>query len=123
MLARLYELAKKKLLGQREPTRAYEPGRETRPDGLGQNIEYYTNQRSQHFGVGIGVGQRDEYGTMISARDLASWLSPLRDCEALWLLPLLDRFAAGEPVTTEDVLRAYEQQHGHLQPYRDIETH
>jgi hypothetical protein len=133
MLARLYELAKEKLCGLREPTRIYELGREERADGGGKFIEYYTNQRTQHFGVGQGVG-RDYIGTMISARELLSpldwlpewvdreripgWLDHLRDCGALWLVPLLERFAAGEPVTTEAVLRAYEQQHGHPPPFQ-----
>jgi hypothetical protein len=136
MLARLYELAKEKLRGQKEPTRIYLLGKEEGPDSRGRSIEYYTNQRSQHFGVGIGFG-RDAYGTMISAHELLSphewlperaereripsWLDHLRDCGALWLVPLLERFAAGEPVTTEAVLRAYEQQHGHPPPFRDVE--
>jgi hypothetical protein len=136
MLARLYNLAKEKLRGQREPTRIYLLGREEGPGGGGRSIEYYTNRKSQHFGVGIGIGP-DAYGTMISARELLSphaqlpeyisheqipeWLDHLRACGALWLVPLLERFAAGEPVTTEAVFRAFEQQHGHPPPFRDVE--
>jgi hypothetical protein len=136
MLARLHKLAKEKLRGHREPTRIYLLGRQEGPDGAGRSIEYYTDQKSQHFAVGIGIGP-DAYGTMITARELLSphawlpdridheqsygWLNHLRDCGALWLVPLLERFAAGEPVTTEAVLRAFEQQHGHPPPFREVE--
>ena len=123
MIARLYKLAMQKLRGQREPARAYELGRKKFPGHVEHNIEYITNQRSNHFAVGQGVG-RDACGSMISARELLThdWIRHLMLSGADWLIPLLERFAAGEPVTTEAVLRAYEQQHGNPPPFRDIET-
>ncbi len=104
MTKRVYELAKKKFLDNDEWC-----------------VSYVTNTRSHKFEVGVGVAHGSA-GYQPSVKELLSdaWRNHLRLCGALWLVPLLERFAAGEAITTEAVLHSYEQEHGHLPPFRDL---
>lgn len=61
-------------------------------------------------------------GYRCSVQELLSdaWRNHLKLCGALWLVPLLERFASGEAIETEAVLHAYAQQHGHPPAPRDV---
>lgn len=104
MTKRLYELAIKKF-----------------PDHDQWGVNYVTNASSHEFWVWQGVGHGAS-GYRCSVLELLSdaWRNHLRLCGALWLVPLLERFAAGEAIATETVLQAYEQQHGYQPAARDI---
>ena len=104
MNKRVYELAKKKFLDHDE-----------------WGVSYSTNPVFHPFGVWQGPGYHAD-GAECSVHELLSdtWRNHLRLCGALWLVPLLERFAAGEAITTEAVLQAYEQQHGQPPPFSDV---
>ena len=64
----------------------------------------------------------DHFGLTCTAQELLSdtWRNHLRLCNALWLIPLLERFVTGESITTDLVLTAYEQEHGRPAPVREM---
>jgi hypothetical protein len=81
--------------------------------------------RPIRFVIHLASGRAPGYhahGAECSVQELLSdrWRNHLRICGALWLVPLLERFAAGERLTTNAVLDSYEQQHGHPPPFRDV---
>ena len=104
MSKRLYELARKKF-----------------QDHDQWGVNYVTNGSSHEFWVWQGVAH-GATGSRCSVQELLSdaWRNHLKLCGALWLVPLLERFAAGEAIETKAVLDAYEQQHGYQPPPRDI---
>ena len=101
-MVRVYELAKKKFLDHDEWGVLYS-GNPVHPFVVWQGPGYHA------------------HGAKCSVQELLSdsWRNHLRLCGALWLVPLLERFAAGEEITTKAVLDAYEQKHGQPPPFRD----
>ena len=101
---RIYELAHKKLPHYDECDIAYSIGR-----------------GSKQFLISTGIGHSAMGGPCSVEELLSDWgRNHLKRCDALWLVPLLERFAAGEPISTEAVLQAYEQEHGRQPPFRDV---
>lgn len=84
-------------------------------------VGYSTHPNFHPFFVWTDNGP-EHFGSTCSARELLSdeWRNHLRLCNALWLIPLLERFASGEPLTTEAVLNAYEEEHGHPARVREL---
>jgi hypothetical protein len=100
MANRVYELAKRKF-----------------PDHDEWGVDYSTDGMSHQFWVWQGPGYH-AHGTQCSVPELLSdrWRNHLELCGAIWLVPLLERIAAGETITPEAVLYAYEQKHRHPPP-------
>lgn len=71
------------------------------------------------------VWRDDGYNThaaQCSAQELlASWRGHLELCGAGWLIPVVERFAAGEAFDNHVVLQAYREHYGQPAPFRDIE--
>lgn len=105
MIKRLYTLAEKGFL-----------------DGTIWGVSYEVSPVSHEFGVWTGPGF-NSCGCVCSVKELLSdkWRYHLQLCGALWLVPVLERFAAGEAITTQAILDAYEQKHGHPAPFQNIE--
>jgi len=103
------------------PVRVYELAKKKFPDYDEWGVWYSIKPVVHPFGVWQGPGHH-AHGTECSVQELLSdrWRNHLTLCGALWLVPLLERFAEGEAVTTKAVLDAYEQKHRHPPPFRDV---
>jgi hypothetical protein len=104
MSVRIYELGTKKFQAWEE-----------------WGVGYSTHPKFHPFFVWEDNGP-EHFGATCTANELLSdaWRNHLRLCNALWLIPLLERFVAGESLTTDLVLNAYEQEHGHPAPVREM---
>ena len=117
MITRIYQLARKRLRMLIQRTRGYELARKKFLDGSEWGVDYSTGSKSHPFYIWQQHGP-ESYGSGCSVQELLSdrWRNHLRLCGALWLVPVLERFAAGEAITPEAVLHAYEQRHGQPPP-------
>ena len=81
---------------------------------------YYTPDADYPFYMGSGDA-RNGNGSFLSAKDMLrpEWQSDLQRAEAEWLIPLLERFAQGENITSAEILETYRQVHGKLPPHED----
>ena len=102
-------------------TRIYELGKKRFQDWEEWGVGYSADPEFHPFFVWEDNGL-EHYGATCTAQELLSdkWRNHLRLCGALWLIPLLERFAAGELITTESILSAYEEEHAHPAPVREM---
>ena len=109
------------VLAGAEMVRVYELAKKKFPDYDEWGVWYSASPVLHPFVVWQGPGYH-AHGTECSVQELLSdrWRNHLRLCGALWLVPLLERFATGEAITTKAVLEAYEQKHSHPPPSRDV---
>ena len=119
MITRLYQLARKRLGILIQGTRRYELARKKFLDGSEWGVDYSTASKSHPFYIWQHHWP-ESYGSRCSVQELLSdrWRDHLRLCGALWLVPVLERFAADEAITPEVVVHAYEQRHGQPPPSR-----
>jgi hypothetical protein len=75
-------------------------------------VNYTPNRERGSFQLVEGA-MHTEYGTQLSASEILneeSWQDHLHRADAEWLLPLLQRIADGETVTTAEILAARDRQ-------------
>ena len=80
-------------------------------------ISYAPDYKPREFYLAEGDARNGNGGFFPAATVLeAQWRSHLKITGALWLLPILEHMARGELVAPDEILLAYEAEHGHAAP-------
>ncbi len=80
-------------------------------------VKYLPGHPGGEFYLAEGDARNGQSSFFSAAEVLAPhWRSHLATTETLWLIPLLERLAHGEPVPLEDILAAYQAVNGKPPP-------
>lgn len=101
------------------PHRSYRLGHGTRSQPLAAGfawpfgIDWDTNDPRRPLWLWEGVAHGSAAANVTPTEALApTWREHFAICDAMWLLPLLERMAVGDAVGWEEVVRAHVAAHG-----------